>query len=75
MQKPGKEKSRPESFRDPNRDFVSATGRLLTGNHTMLFERTGHRKLAELVPDHVLGDEHRNEGFPVVDVEDRRNQE
>ena len=66
MQKPGKEKSRPESVMDPNREFFIGIRKLLAGNHAVLLERTGHRKLAELVPDHVLGDEHRNEGFPVV---------
>src|SRR4051812_28351488 len=35
----------------------------------MAVERPGRRELAELVPDHLLGDEHRNVLLPVMDAE------
>src|SRR4051812_27518542 len=48
------------------RSARGGAGRLgLFGFHVAA-ERAGKRELAQLVPDHVLGDEHGDEGLPVM---------
>src|SRR5580704_9702437 len=46
---------------------MSAPSRLLIAGVPV--EGPGRRELAELVPDHVLGDQHRDEFVPVIDTE------
>src|SRR5256885_2386505 len=47
--------------------FPSRLRRLFDFLAAVALERAGHRKLAELVTDHVLGDIDRHELAPVVD--------
>ena len=46
---------------------MSAPSRLLVAGVPV--EGPGRRELAELVPNHVLGDQHRDEFVPVIDAE------
>src|SRR5205085_8020662 len=46
---------------------ISAPSRLLVAGVPV--EGPRRRELAELVPDHVLGDQHRDEFVPVIDAE------
>src|SRR5574344_1788608 len=60
---------RKKKPRERSRGFLIRLGQLLAGDDAVLLESTGQNKFAELVPDHVLGDVHRNKHLPVVDVE------
>src|SRR5437763_14465068 len=46
---------------------MSAPSRLLIAG--MAVKGPGRRELAELVPDHVVGDQHRDASVPVIDAE------